>query len=95
LHVNAHPELGLIPCPHCPKAFLSRPALTSHVKITHENVVHECHLCDAKFKRSYQLLDHLGEHEGKPRNVCVCGKKFYREPTYFDHRRVCKVFAKR
>jgi hypothetical protein len=71
-------------CSMCPKSYEILPSVIRHYKTEHEQVRHECKICNIKYRNLTGLWSHSFSHRGfKPYNCphcdfeCIDKRKFY------------------
>ena len=85
-------------CEHCGKSFTSKPGLTLHVQVQHENKtpwwyknrethLKLCGICGALLKNNHELKNHMNKHNNIRPYVCeTCGMDFYNKANLRHHK---------
>lgn len=76
-------------CEHCDREFANNTSLTAHIRYVHLKVAeHECTICEKKFRRRQELIEHTARHTGEVLYRCPdCPKTFATNSNYVSHRR--------
>jgi len=60
LHVQKnHSDVSMSQCPHCPKSYKHKSALSQHLEREHDDSVHICHHCSREYQTKHALTRHL------------------------------------
>ncbi|TDG42194.1 hypothetical protein AWZ03_011389 [Drosophila navojoa] len=80
-HLHYHKDPQYFSCQPCRKSFLNRNSQDMHMLRFHsdqQQLVHQCHICEARFAKKFLLTMHIKGHKGTERpEVCdTCAKSF-------------------
>ena len=62
--LNHQSSQQVFTCPKCGKRVNSKARLKAHIRVKHDNILYNCHHCEAQYSRKYVLDDHIEDCHG-------------------------------
>ena len=82
-----HPKNDLRPfkCPNCPKSFVLKREITTHIKQVHVIGEYKCDICEKVFTNKHYLYKHKFTH--RPMETCPhCHKEYQRLSSHIERK---------